>query len=233
MQGDNAPERTTLPRPEGADAPGKGECVYVIGTPGSNTVKIGRSTDLPKRIADIQRMSPVPLEVLWSHPGGSELETRLHRHFKERRSHGEWFTFDSDPLPLIGSAVEEQPWLRPKVNLKKAKRKTRGREPIIASCVDSPEELARKAAKLDESRLRLLRYVESADDPVEQFRRADQVQALIAEVKRDVFQGVALELKAQGRTWREVGKTLGVTAQRAHQLSLGAAYRGKTAKSGE
>lgn len=83
------------------------ERVYVIGTPGSNTVKIGRTIDLVKRLADIQRMSPVPLEVLWSTPGGHELETRLHRHFKPQRSHGEWFTFESDPIMAIRTAAIE------------------------------------------------------------------------------------------------------------------------------
>jgi hypothetical protein len=66
------------------------ERVYVIGSPGSSTVKIGRTVDLKKRLAEIQRMSPVPLEVLWSTPGGHELETHLHRHLRPSRSHGEW-----------------------------------------------------------------------------------------------------------------------------------------------
>lgn len=89
-----------------------GEVVYVLGTPGSNTVKIGRTTGLARRVADIQRMSPVPLVVLWTHLGGHELETWLHRHFASRRSHGEWFTFEGDPVPLIQEAVAEA--LRPK-----------------------------------------------------------------------------------------------------------------------
>lgn len=81
------------------------ERVYVIGTPGSRTVKIGRTVDLKKRLAEIQRMSPVPLEVLWSTPGGHELETQLHRHFRTLRSHGEWFTFPGAPVPTIQDGV--------------------------------------------------------------------------------------------------------------------------------
>jgi hypothetical protein len=87
------------------------EVVYVLGAPDSNTVKIGRTANLAKRFADIQSMSPVPLAVLWSHPGGHELETRLHRRFADQRIHGEWFTFDDDPLPAIQEAVTEA--LRP------------------------------------------------------------------------------------------------------------------------
>jgi hypothetical protein len=91
------------------------EVVYILGTPGSNTVKIGRTTNLARRFADIQNMSPVPLTVLWSHPGGHELETRLHRRFADQRIHGEWFTFDGDPLPVIQEAITEA--LRPKTAL--------------------------------------------------------------------------------------------------------------------
>lgn len=95
------------------------EVVYVLGTPESNVVKIGRTTNLDRRLADIQRMSPVPLVALWAHPGGSVLEANLHRHFKALRSHGEWFTFGRDPVPLIQWAVQDQPWLRPKVSLER------------------------------------------------------------------------------------------------------------------
>jgi hypothetical protein len=93
------------------------EVVYVIGTPGGNTVKIGRTTNLDRRLADIQRMSPVALIVLWTHPGGSDLEANLHRHFRALRSHGEWFTFRRAPMTLIQWAVQDQPWLRGKVSL--------------------------------------------------------------------------------------------------------------------
>lgn len=98
------------------------EVVYVLGTPGSNTVKIGRTTNLGQRLAAIQRMSPIPLSILWTHPGGASLEASLHRHFKPLRSHGEWFTFGRNPVPLIQWAVEDQPWLRPKVSLERKAR---------------------------------------------------------------------------------------------------------------
>ncbi|MDH6224330.1 GIY-YIG nuclease family protein [Streptomyces sp. MJP52] len=94
--------------------------VYVIGTPGSNTVKIGRTTNLQRRLADIQRMSPVPLVALWTHPGGHELETRLHHHFAELRSHGEWFAFDGDPLPAIKQAAAEA--IRPRLAVPSPRR---------------------------------------------------------------------------------------------------------------
>ncbi|MET9175867.1 GIY-YIG nuclease family protein [Streptomyces misionensis] len=84
-----------------------GACVYVIGSQDSPLVKIGRSTNVLQRLAAIQRMSPLPLVVLRTYPGGSELETALHRHFQDHRTHGEWFALDGDPVKAITAAVEQ------------------------------------------------------------------------------------------------------------------------------
>lgn len=82
------------------------EHVYLIGCNESSLVKIGRSIDLHGRLAEIQRMSPVPLSILWSTPGGWELESRLHQVFRSRRSHGEWFDFNGDdPVHAVRRAV--------------------------------------------------------------------------------------------------------------------------------
>jgi DNA-binding transcriptional regulator YhcF (GntR family) len=98
------------------------EVIYVIGAEGVNTVKIGTTGHLSRRLRDIQRMSPLPLNALWTHPGGRDLEAHLHKHFKNRRRHGEWFEFDSNPVQLVQWAVQNEPWLRPKVTLKRAVR---------------------------------------------------------------------------------------------------------------
>lgn len=91
------------------------EVVYVLGSPGSNTVKIGRTANLTERFSTIQRMSPVPLSILWQCPGGYELETHLHRHFASLRSHGEWFIFESgNPVELIQAAAQSAALGRPK-----------------------------------------------------------------------------------------------------------------------
>lgn len=83
------------------------ELVYVIGCANSSTVKIGVSDDPERRLRQIQYMSPVPLQVLWSGPGGNALERALHKHFAEQRSHGEWFTFtDQDPVEAVRGALE-------------------------------------------------------------------------------------------------------------------------------
>src|SRR4051794_22694672 len=87
-------------------APDRTEYVYLIGGKGSSIVKIGRSTNVTKRLAQIQYKSPVRLSVLWQVEGDAELEFGLHRLFKPYRSHGEWFDFkDCDPVEVVKEAV--------------------------------------------------------------------------------------------------------------------------------
>ncbi|MFC7261545.1 GIY-YIG nuclease family protein [Streptomyces lutosisoli] len=81
------------------------ERVYLIGSPGIPTVKIGCSIDLARRLRTIQLMSPVKLEVLWSCEGGKDLESALHEHFASYQSHGEWFTFPVDPVVAVHEAA--------------------------------------------------------------------------------------------------------------------------------
>lgn len=108
------PSEGSEPAPIDIEAGGSQEYVYLIGCAESSLVKIGRSEDVSRRLAEIQRMSPVPLTVLWSHPGGPELETRLHRCFGHLRSHGEWFHFgEEDPIACVQKAVETGTWTPP------------------------------------------------------------------------------------------------------------------------
>jgi hypothetical protein len=79
--------------------------LYVIGAPGSTTVKIGMTNDPDKRLQQIQCMCPIKLHLIWARPAPYQLERALHRHFAAQRSHGEWFTFEEDPLPLIQAAI--------------------------------------------------------------------------------------------------------------------------------
>lgn len=84
------------------------EHVYLIGSEGSPIVKIGRSIDVPGRLAAIQYMSPLKLTVLWQTKGGAELEAALHRWFKAQRSHGEWFNFpDGDAPAQVVQAIAD------------------------------------------------------------------------------------------------------------------------------
>lgn len=190
------------------------EVVYVLGTPGSNTVKIGRTTNLAKRVADIQRMSPVPLSALWTHPGGHELETRLHRHFADFRSHGEWFSFRRNAVQLIQWAVEDEPWLRPKVKLKKVAKKVRPPKPV-----PRPRPPFELGPDLEKCFADIERALDEIADPLGRYKEALRTDAELKQAFREMRQEIALNLKAEGRSWREVGEVLGVTGARAEQMS--------------
>lgn len=203
------------------------EVVYVIGTPTSSVVKIGRTTRLAKRLADIQRMSPVPLAVLWSHPGGHELETCLHRQFAGLRSHGEWFTFQADPVEMVAWAVASEPWNRLKVSLQKSKSPLM-RPPIApvqrGSFIPRPEVVAAIE--------RVVAELHAIADPVQRYERSCAIEAEVKEAFLEAQQRIVLSLKARGKTWQEVGAELGFSGQRAHQLSLGSRPKyGKAAAS--
>lgn len=82
------------------------EVVYVIGSRRSTLVKIGTSTTLDRRLAELQSGSPLPLSILWQIEGDATLESLLHRHFKLLRRHGEWFDFRGlDAAVEVSAAV--------------------------------------------------------------------------------------------------------------------------------
>ena len=188
-----------MPTPESQSA--HEEIVYLLGTPGSNTVKIGRTTNLRKRLADIQRMSPVPLAALWTHPGGSELETNLHRHFAPLRSHGEWFAFDTDPVQAVNEAVSRRPWLSPKA---------------------APRPQSLHVAPLDPVVVATLAEIREIEDPIGRFGAAKATRSLIgsfdgrfAQIERDVI----LELRTRKFSWRKIGELLGTSGANAERIA--------------
>lgn len=82
--------------------------VYVIGAESSAVVKIGKASNVKKRLYGIQTSNPNRLVVRWQTPGGVILEGRLHERFKHLRLEGEWFDFGTlDPVETIRVAVEE------------------------------------------------------------------------------------------------------------------------------
>jgi hypothetical protein len=70
--------------------------VYFIAAPSAGLVKIGHSFHPGHRLRGLQTLSPVPLTLLGSIPGGQKAETQLHRRFADYRSHGEWFRLEGD-----------------------------------------------------------------------------------------------------------------------------------------
>lgn len=84
--------------------------VYVIGVVGDYTAKIGYSINPRRRFEHLQTGSPVPLKLLWTHPGDEDLEQALHRWFGDIRSHGEWFRFTTDPVKAVQEVIESGKW---------------------------------------------------------------------------------------------------------------------------
>lgn len=67
-------------------------------------VKLGHTRNsVTKRVADIQRMSPVPLELLgscWT-DAVLDIERYFHRYFADKRINGEWFRLTTRDLALL------------------------------------------------------------------------------------------------------------------------------------
>lgn len=87
------------------------EYVYVMGAPISPTVKIGRSVHPDIRLGQVQETVDFPLQLMWTTPGGNEMERGLHHHFAPQRRHGEWFElpFD-DAVQLVRGAIAANSW---------------------------------------------------------------------------------------------------------------------------
>lgn len=161
------------------------EQVYIIGSSGSPLVKIGRTTNLTQRLAAIQRMSPVPLVVLCTYDGGSAVETAMHRHFKDRRTHGEWFDLGDDPVAATQAAIDD---------MERAAEEEHRR--AVEQARANAEERARTQAAEEQARLRpggivyrlrdprdgTIRYVGSSGNPVHKLRR--QFSSAPPEVRR-------------------------------------------------
>lgn len=76
--------------------------VYFIAAKSVGLVKIGSTTALEDRFANIQASSPVKLEVAATIQGGIEIENDLHAYFSAYREHGEWFRLVPEIEAFIG-----------------------------------------------------------------------------------------------------------------------------------
>lgn len=81
----------------------RNEGVYFVQGASGGPIKIGYSTDVAKRIGDLQTGSPLPLCLLAVADGGLDYETYLHRAFEDERTHGEWFA----PTPRLLQLIQE------------------------------------------------------------------------------------------------------------------------------
>lgn len=163
------------------------EVVYVIGNYDSPRAKIGRSKSVGTRLGAIQRMSPLPLSILWQTEGGSELESALHRRFGNQRVHGEWFDFDGkDPAAEVAAAVDAIRAEQARVAAAAEEQERRKRERR------QPANYGEALRILDEDTARVLRF-----------------WAVLAEAEAEATEFVVIALKpciAEGQNRTEVQK---------------------------
>lgn len=90
--------------------------LYIIQSGTTGAIKIGRTSDLTKRLHQLQTGATYPLKVLVHIPGAGHREANLHRRLKtfRIRDNGEWFRIEGmaelpdDIYCLID--LEDQDW---------------------------------------------------------------------------------------------------------------------------
>lgn len=85
--------RQPAPAPEGA--------VYFIQGESGGPIKIGMARNVRARMASLQTAHHSRLHLLGQMPGGSALESQLHRQFAAHRLQGEWFAPTAELLAYI------------------------------------------------------------------------------------------------------------------------------------
>lgn len=83
--------------------------VYFIRAGEGGPVKIGYCTDTDERMNNLQTAHYDTLHLIRAVPGNRAKEKWLHRHFKDLRLRGEWFTFDPSMLTVEPPEVETTP----------------------------------------------------------------------------------------------------------------------------
>jgi hypothetical protein len=79
--------------------------LYFIEAVDTGYIKIGRSVNPERRLAQLSTGSPNQLVLLGQISGGSELEAELHRSFGNLRERGEWFRTSGELKQFIKEAT--------------------------------------------------------------------------------------------------------------------------------
>lgn len=87
----------------GSDRLGK---IYFIANGENDLIKIGFTSDIGKRFADLKTGSPVSLTLIDCVPALKSTERWIHAFLKDQRSYGEWFEED-DLLALFQGEICE------------------------------------------------------------------------------------------------------------------------------
>jgi hypothetical protein len=80
--------------------------IYFIENTETKHIKIGFSTDVRRRLIDLQISSPHELKILTICEGDDKLEKELHKRFGEHHFRGEWFLPNKELKEYIKSFPE-------------------------------------------------------------------------------------------------------------------------------
>ncbi len=96
-------EQDSKPTPSSSTRKAKPGYVYLIRS--GTLYKLGITTDLDKRIAQLNTGLPLGAELLWSvHTAiPKKFETDLHAYFADKRTNGEWFDLEQADIDYIRS----------------------------------------------------------------------------------------------------------------------------------
>ena len=84
----------------------RGPCVYFIVNEDMTHVKIGRASDISKRLPGLQTGSFQKLQLFaYVENGGPVVEAFLHRRYAELSVHGEWFRLETYILDDIANTI--------------------------------------------------------------------------------------------------------------------------------
>ncbi|MBD7992813.1 GIY-YIG nuclease family protein [Ochrobactrum sp. Sa2BUA5] len=83
----------------------KGSVGYVYFLRSGDTVKIGFSRSVPKRVKSLSAATPHETEVLKVIPGTNQTERYFHTHFRAYRQKGEWFRLEGDLAAFLARRV--------------------------------------------------------------------------------------------------------------------------------
>ncbi len=84
-----------------------GDLVYFISCPDTKVVKIGHTSNIARRLADLQHGNAFRLRVALACSGGEVLENKLQYIFDNERRKGEWFALTPTLREFIREANKE------------------------------------------------------------------------------------------------------------------------------
>lgn len=87
-----------------------GDDLYFISN-GASACKIGRTRNLPQRLANLQHASPTTLKVELTLVGMGWQERVWHAAFRHLRLRGEWFEYEPELSRAITAALEGGEWI--------------------------------------------------------------------------------------------------------------------------